>query len=80
MLAEMQSNMSQVEKNVEANEQTLILESTLPPELHSEFVTKYLRDKELEKMPERNHTEVLNEQLQKAAEEMSKTYKLANKG
>ena len=55
-----------------------MLESTLNPDLHNEFVTKYLKDKELENMPERDHTEVLNEQLQKAAEETAKTYKLAN--
>ena len=47
--------------------------------MHSELVTKYLRDRELENQPERDHTEVLNEQLQKAAEITTKTYKAANK-
>ena len=39
-----------------------------------------MREKELENQPEPDHTDVLNEQLAKAAEETQKLYKEANKG
>lgn len=35
-------------------------------------------DKELAEQPERDHTEILTEQLEKARTDMKKTYKVAN--